>query len=114
MQLGAHTNKLVSCYISRVTKSGFEFKPVADWKAGDLARLMARIPAPDVLGKAYDLSKYTKHKHPVGPTGLDPDEMTKYKIPATAQKASDELRGPGSRVAAVPRLNELRCFKCAC
>jgi hypothetical protein len=91
MQLGAHTNKLISCYISKVTKSGFEFKSIADLKAGDLARLMAIIPPPDVLGKAYDLSKYTKHKHPADPTGLDPDEMTDHKIPAAAQKVSDEL-----------------------
>jgi hypothetical protein len=44
-----------------------------------------------VLGKAYDLTKYTKHKHPVAPTGLDEDELLSYKIPAEAQKTSDDL-----------------------
>ena len=91
MKLGKHINKIISGYISKITKNGFEFKAHADLKAGDLDSLMSRLPLPDVQGKAFDLAKYTKHKHPVGPTGLDLDEMAEHKIPAASLKDSDEL-----------------------
>jgi len=91
MMLGKHANKIFASYVSRITKSGFVFKTNADLKAGDLDSLLTRIPFPYIQAKAYDLAKYTKHKHPVGPTGLDPDELAVHKIPAASLKASDEL-----------------------
>jgi hypothetical protein len=91
MMLGPHANKILACYVEKVAKDGFKLRPHADLKAGDHDRLLTAIPEPFVLGKAYGLSKFTKHKHPAPPTGLDEDEMLSHKIPAEALNVHAQL-----------------------
>jgi hypothetical protein len=53
-------------------------RSLIDLKAGDFERMMTTIPEPWVEHKAYTLSSYTKHKHPVNPTGLDEDDLLSH------------------------------------
>jgi hypothetical protein len=92
IKLGEQSNRILSCYLERVTKDGFKYRALADVKARDHEkRLMTGIPEPWVEGKAFTLSGFTKHKHPANPTGLDEDAMLSHKVPAEAQKISDAL-----------------------
>jgi hypothetical protein len=91
IQLGSHSNVIVACYLERISKDGFKYRSLSDLKAGDFERMMTIIPEPWVEHKAYPLSSYTKHKHPVNPTGLDEDDLLSHKVPAEALKKSDAL-----------------------
>jgi hypothetical protein len=91
IQIGAQSNVIVACYLERISKDGFKYRSLPDLKAGDYDRMMTTIPEPWVEHKAYPLSSYTKHKHPVNPTGLDEDDLLSHKVPAEALTKSDAL-----------------------
>ena len=90
-QLGQHTAKMFSCYVSALTPNDFTFKSLPDVKTEDFKKTLDALPEPWVEDKRFSIHGYATHKHAVNPTGLDEEELAAHKIPPEAQKLSDSL-----------------------